>query len=103
MKRGWQRRADKLALSHDMISLISAASDFVLRVAIGQLRQKAGYLMDTLTLIVIALGREAPNPNGVHSGARPNANQITNHVTMLSHDNRTNLPEPKPHIAFLEG
>jgi hypothetical protein len=68
-----------------MISLIRAASDFVLRVAVGQLRQKAGYFMDALTLIVVALGRKASNSNGMHSGAHPHANQITNRVTMLSH------------------
>jgi hypothetical protein len=102
VKRGWKRRADKLALPHDMISLIRAASDLVLRFAVGQLRQEARYFVDAVRLIVVALGREVSNPNGVQSGIRPNANQITNHVAMLSHDKQTNLPRPKPHIAFPE-
>jgi hypothetical protein len=84
-----------------MICLISAASDLVLRFTVEQLRQKARYFMDAAKLIVIDPGREASNSNGLHAGSHPDANQITNRVTMLSHHERSqSMLMQAPHSSY---
>lgn len=82
MKWRRKRRGDKLALSDDIICLINAACDLVLRFAANQLRQKAGYLIDSVSAAVI----------GLNTDTRSYANQIANCVTMLSHIKQINGP-----------
>ncbi len=86
---GWQGRGDKLALSYDILRLIDAACDLVLRLAAGQLRQKASYLIDAISAAVVGLiGRTL---NRLHTGTRSNANKITNRVPMLGHIKQINI------------
>jgi hypothetical protein len=74
---GLRRKAGEgnLALSHDIIDLITAAPDLVLRLAIDQLRHKAGYLVDATRAVI-----KPVNPD-----------KITNLVPMLNHTRPTNI------------